>query len=820
MKKTKVLPGVTKMNLEEMEVLTAWSKPSSYSTPCSSCRKRGVSICKTPKDWLCATCFETVLRRAAKSEDLERWPVSRFREALSPEGGLHLRLTVLLRFKEVLQLVGEEDAQKLMALLVQNLGYVKSDPLALPVRQAARDICLSLDEKVLPLLLKMRGKEPWQFYVNVVVTARAIAPQNKEVQELIQEAACDPRPQVQQYLLSSIRKMFGGKTGNPGPGNLARGVIPSGKIEIPRTPKSLSPLEATIDGDYNADTLKRIYTHHLHHFFGEGANKLKKRELISALAEVYSDKDLFEELLSHLPRDVRETLNILVWEGGELDVKRLEKRFNQEIVNKERYCPGSEASRINANYLLFQFRSVYNYNGHDYYFYLSDSLRKLFKSYLPHPEEYDLIPLEAIKETEFTYEDNDRILLQIRLLVNFVHQGNLKFAQNQEKILKGSLKQMVNFCKISEFYEGKHKDLEYLKTKLMADFLMKSEKKDLDHSPGSLKELFGGFFNGKDFKEYEFRQLLSYVKGKARYYGYGPDKDREKNVRSSLFGLLRKLPVERWVSASNLIKYSIYRDIYLDAVERWAAANNLYYVEKYRYGYQNVRIPKRFYKDAVIAPFISATSFLFASFGILDIAYDLPKNETLKEKDKDYLSVFDGLKYIRLTKLGAYILGLAKDYEVKFEQEKANIVLDEKSLIINVEGRDRLKEMFLEKMADKIGEKHYRIDYNSFLKDCYSKKDVEGKVELFWDHVSAKPPKIWQDFLDEVLDKINPLTRRPKMAVYKLASNKELISLMARDEVLKKYIAKAEGYHILIEASNVKKVKKRLEEFGYFIDNI
>ncbi|MBU1487709.1 hypothetical protein KKH56_06665, partial [bacterium] len=646
--------------------------------------------------------------------------------------------------------------------------------------------------------------------------------QNKEVQELIREAACDPRPQVPQYLLSSIRKMFGGETGDPGPGNLAGGVIPSGKMEIPRTPKSLSPLEATIDGDYNADALKKIYVHYLHHFFGEGVNKLKKKELVRALAEVYSDKELFLKLLSHLGQDVRETLNILVWEGGELDAKRLEKRFNQEIINKERHYYGSASSKINANYLLFQFRSVYNYSGdgYDYYFYLSDSLRKLFKSYLPHPKEYDLIPLETIKETGFTYEDNDRILLQIRLLINFVHQGNLKFSQNQEKILKGSLKQMANSCKISEFYEGKGKDLEYLKTGLLADFLMKSGKKDLDHSPRSLKELFAGFFTDKDFKEYEFRQLLSYVKGKTRYYGYGPNKDREKNVRSSLFGLLKGLPVGRWVSACNLIKYSIYRDIYLDAVERWAAANNLYYVEKYRYGYQNVRIPKRFYKDAVIAPFIKAAGFLFASFGILDIAYDLPKNETLKEKDKDYLSVFDGLKYIRLTKLGAYILGLAKDYEVKFEQEKANIVLDEKSLIINVEGRDRLKEMFLEKMADKIGERHYRIDYNSFLKNCYSKKDVEGKVELFWDHVSAKPPKIWQDFLDDVLDKINPLTRRPKMAVYKLASNKELISLMARDEVLKKHIKKAEGYHILIDSSNVRKVKKRLEEFGYFIDNI
>jgi hypothetical protein len=56
--------------------------------------------------------------------------------------------------------------------------------------------------------------------------------------------------------------------------------------------------------------------------------------------------------------------------------------------------------------------------------------------------------------------------------------------------------------------------------------------------------------------------------------------------------------------------------------------------------------------------------------------------------------------------------------------------------------------------------------------------------------------------------------------VYKLAGNRELHNLVARDEVLKKYILKAEDFHIAINARHLSKVKKRLEEFGYLIDNL
>jgi hypothetical protein len=124
--------------------------------------------------------------------------------------------------------------------------------------------------------------------------------------------------------------------------------------------------------------------------------------------------------------------------------------------------------------------------------------------------------------------------------------------------------------------------------------------------------------------------------------------------------------------------------------------------------------------------------------------------------------------------------------------------------------------MVLGQLADKISENCYKVTFGSFLKSCDTRDDIEGKVSLFRKQVSAKPPRIWEDFLNGILDKIDPLIPEPDLSVFKLKEHPELIELMARDEVLQKYILKAEGYHVLISARNLYKVKKRLEAFGYF----
>jgi hypothetical protein len=62
----------------------------------------------------------------------------------------------------------------------------------------------------------------------------------------------------------------------------------------------------------------------------------------------------------------------------------------------------------------------------------------------------------------------------------------------------------------------------------------------------------------------------------------------------------------------------------------------------------------------LIAPFFKGFMFLLAAFGIVDIAFNTSKNEHIRKKEMDYLSVVDGLQYIRLTPLGAFIMGFDK----------------------------------------------------------------------------------------------------------------------------------------------------------------
>ncbi|MCP4347177.1 MAG: hypothetical protein GY795_16825 [Desulfobacterales bacterium] len=598
----------------------------------------------------------------------------------------------------------------------------------------------------------------------------------------------------------------------------------------------MSQLEAAINDSYSFDVLKRLYIHYLSSFFDENffdvkgnfsVNKIKKAGLVSALAKVYSDEKLFHKLLSLMPRDVKEILNILVWEGGKHDSDEFEDKYQSKIVScRDRYFSGSALQKVDSAYLLFCFDLKYRYEGHlgksttRFFLYLPDNFRRIFKRYVGPPEGYDLIPLDEIEKTHFVFEDNDQVIGQIKLFSGYIKQGNINFSKTGN-ILKNSLKQMAAYCGISEFYDGpEDKTLEYVRTKLIIDFFMKAEQNDFyKNSADSVKQLFDAFFNYRDFRKYESKDLLNYIKG--RYYSYSK---REMQIRKSLADLLKVFPISQWVSVENIIKYLFYREIRLEPADMNTAKNYLFYNAKYEGSYypstMSVRITEDIYKEALVIPFIKAAMFLFASFGILDLAYDLPENELLPGNGRKYLCVFDGLKYVRLTELGAYISGLTREYDVKIEEQEANIILDESRLIISLEGEDRLKQVCIEKFADKISSNCYRVDYNSFLKGCTSRYDIEQRTAILKDMVSSDLPGVWLDFLDEVSGKIEPLLPEKTMNVYKLKQNRELVSLFAKDEVLKEYVMKAENYHIVVDSKHVNKVKKRLEEFGYFIDEM
>jgi len=248
------------------------------------------------------------------------------------------------------------------------------------------------------------------------------------------------------------------------------------------------------------------------------------------------------------------------------------------------------------------------------------------------------------------------------------------------------------------------------------------------------------------------------------------------------------------------------------------AHNYLYFEYERKYGKDKSYVIRNYYQTLITEPLVLGTFFLFATFGLVDIAYDQPVNPKAEKFNKKYISVYDGLKYVRLTPLGAYLCGLSPNYEVTVKTDH-QILLDEQNLFISYQGDNKPLTSILSKIARKAGEHLYKVDYETLLADCQTQKEVVGKINIFKQLISTDLPPNWQKFFDSLEQKSFTLeSQENEFKVFQLPEDKELIRLVASDAFLKKNIIKAEMYFIIIPKSDVSKVKNYLKKFGFLID--
>ncbi|GEM_PF-1288529 len=853
-----------------------WSK---IDKSCMICAKHTHNpVCQTPHGLVCTDCAASVYDQFTSRQEIGLWHYSRFYHALSQEGILQLRLTVLNRYPESVQIVMTQsgaDIDMLHRLLIKNLDYRTHHPLASAVRQQALRACVQVGQPLLPFLLEHRNNPgAWEFYFNIILCVGMIAPDSKVALEFFEEAGRHPVSEIREKVISILsrqksplakkiyRQLVKGINSNQPPQSSPASVrtasqkqprlaLPSHAVSVEKTkmviPNSLSDLETAISDCYSAETLKIIFSRYLEPLFQDidfetgksfGVNKLKKRQLIWALAQVFSQPDQFEKLLASLPDGVIQVLNRVTWEKGDVLAHFFGEFLDPPIirVTQERmYGKMIAIQSISPEYVIIPFKNEYSgyqypYSQNRIYsFFLPELIRKNLKQFLSPPRGYYLTPLEGIDKTDFVHEDTDAIVSQIHLLYTYITQGNIQFQKNGRKLLKTSAKDMILFCHIQEFYPDQTAETAYLKTGMIVDFLRNQFIKENPDPLKFLQQIFQIFFSDSfSTDDYRLFRLLFHLKGLASIdTSYFADRmlKYEKIARASLYGLLRELSPGMWYDIAGLITYCRYRDIELDIVDYSLASSYLSADIKVKdssryYSSVKTEISRSKYPEAILKPFLKGFMFLMAAFGVVDIAYNHPQNTEIQKKDLNYLSVFDGLQYIRLTRLGAYLLGLSDDYAITIQKENARIELDEKRLLIHLDGPDRIKEMILRQFAEKISENSFKVTFDSFLKDCKTQDNIEDKILLFRRHVFKTPPVIWENFLDDVLVKVEPLIPKPDMYVFQLKEQAELIALMAQDEVLQKHIMKAEDYHVLIPARHLNTVKKRLEKFGFFIQQL
>ncbi len=619
----------------------------------------------------------------------------------------------------------------------------------------------------------------------------------------------------------------------------------------------------------------KLYLSHLPELMDK--KKYKKEQLkvvkqnteiscVKLIAAAITDRSLLAAFLERLPKPVVFLLYLCVYEMHEMDEALIKEKlrfysmdsdssndrgvhvkdtasFDGASPSDKLYSTDSDfldSSNPNISYdnlniiqldkvikedpafFLFSTKVKYVY-GYDYanVIFINKYLRKYIGKNLPKPNFIFIKPVKNLtNRVEHIYEDKHDILHKLPLILNFISQGHLQFNKNGTKILVKSLKKMAKTCGISEYYENENKELNFLKATLIGNFfncIQPWEMEELKDIAGFMKKRLNFYFSNKDFIEYTYRNAYDHIKNQCSYYNSADDEER---VRGNLKKIFKMIPSGKWVFIDKLAQAVFYSGIGLKIFSSRYEYNDLYIMLTSHSEFSNaerVSVRSLFYFDVIFLPLIKHVMFLFGAMGIVDIGYSAPRNRIYKLYGKPWLTVYDGLKYVRMTDLGDYVFGRKKQFKTSIKIKSSKIDIDEHRTILSIYGEDPIKHMILESIGQKINKSSYMINFQSFLKDCNTNEDVKNRIAFFRTNIAKKPPEIWENFFRDVLARINPIQEVYDTMVFRIKPNRELLLLLTTDHILKKYIIKAENYHIIVKYSDFSKIKRRLAVLGFFI---
>jgi hypothetical protein len=215
---------------------------------------------------------------------------------------------------------------------------------------------------------------------------------------------------------------------------------------------------------------------------------------------------------------------------------------------------------------------------------------------------------------------------------------------------------------------------------------------------------------------------------------------------------------------------------------------------------------------------LQSFAFILASLGIAEIALAAAPDGS-PSGFTQMRTPFHSLEYIRLTPLGRYALGNTKEYEIPKIEQQAYFELDPQRLIIRSLQDPNPYEQLLRDTAMPISRGRFQTSALSFLTNCHSRDDVEGKINIFKQFISNELPPLWQQFFQSLLQHCHPLTEdKTCYHHYTLQpDNHDLIHLITTDPVLRQIVIRAEGYRILVKYEDIRKFETQLKKHGYLL---
>ncbi|MEA1917063.1 MAG: hypothetical protein U9N42_05990, partial [Campylobacterota bacterium] len=570
--------------------------------------------------------------------------------------------------------------------------------------------------------------------------------------------------------------------------------------------------------DFLKGIVKNINTLGLKLQFNIEGQSSTKAALVNDMLVLFRSAIFRKDLRDYLTKDEKSAwlYERLVWDSTPIPIEYVNRyhKFNFKDIDYTRY--GWNEKQLSGSMFFVTHRVYYTYRLERDEFVIKDSLRNILKYLFPLPSDYLLQVDDAKESCEYEYENSDGVINFISTIKSMLDSSLVEFGKTNEKPLAKSLNILKSTSAISEFFEDKKL------SSLATDMLTRSFYYYY-HSSGAfyseeyktLKNILKLQMRDK-LPFFITRIFLSHLK-KVRFDSFYSS---EKELFDLVEHIISDMPKDGYVSVDNIVKYCRYRDIRVNIDSSYKSKD--YHLECDVDGYEfseNLYV-NDYYEVLFFEPILKATLFYLGALGLLTLKYDRAKSPyTIRAKNSEYISVWDSLKYIKLTKLGMYVFGYEDSYEQKkIEVSSTNRKFDEYKPIVTIDEKDIIMMAKLDSFCDKIDTNRYALSYIKLFKDCKNIKALEAKIDSFYKNIEPNPPQVFNDFFDEIRENSNMLKRDLKQVVIDLNNNKKLLNLFMSNKKLQEIVTKAQGYKIIVHKDNISKLTKIVKDNGFFID--
>lgn len=471
-----------------------------------------------------------------------------------------------------------------------------------------------------------------------------------------------------------------------------------------------------------------------------------------------------------------------------------------------------ECKWFNTTHLHSSNKREYGYRSYEDYITVNNTIRGIFfPAFFPELQQPDQ-GLETLPEGQWRVIDFEtESISAFNLFVGLFKQGELPM--KKKGVTAADIKRVNKKLALTEFFPDDHNEYrEYLRAYNYLGILSLNEhlkstykaKKQLSY-PDTLLDLFKNF---DKFNQYLPALLYPHIKGlRMNQTQWGHHSKLCKHMMEWL-----KYHPNNWISINEIYKRIVElgsdgsTNIYTALVYNPNEEQNTSQISNL---YSSKEIDANSYAREFGYTGLQSFAFILASFGMTEIAVGTD----------DKTSPFDMLEYVRLTPLGQYALGVTKEYEPPVIQQEAYFELDPERLIIRSLQDPNPYEQLLRDTAMPISRGRFQTSALSFLTNCRSRSDVEGKISIFKQFIASELPPLWEQFFQSLLQHCNPLQQdNNSYRHYTLQpDNRDLIHLITTDPVLRQIAIRAEGYRILVMHENLQKFETQLKKHGYLL---